>query len=67
MKVSRKPRHWILVVLALVWVIAAVVSFANFSGQPDPKWMRVLSVIMPTIVLLGIIYNNLLDKRESGS
>ncbi len=67
MKLSNKPRHWIVLILALFSTIVAVISFANFSGQPDPKWIKVLSLVMPTLVVLAVVYNISLDKKDPKS
>lgn len=64
MKLSKKPRHWIVLALAFGWTIVATISLVNFSGQPDPKWIKVLSLIMPSLVVLGLIYNLSIDKKD---
>ena len=66
MSISRKPRHWIALVMALATTIVAIISFADFSGEPAPRWRVISLMVGPTLTVLAIIYNLVLDGRGSG-
>jgi hypothetical protein len=67
MKISAKLRHRITLVPALTLFVVGVLSFADFSGQPAPRWREIL---LRTLVLLApatTTLNKVLDRRDSGS
>lgn len=41
MNLSKRPLVWIRLALALATTIAALVSFADFSGNAAPQWRRI--------------------------
>jgi hypothetical protein len=41
MNLSKRPLDWILLALALATFIAALISFADFSGNSAPQWRRI--------------------------
>ena len=64
MKLSRKPRHWIALVIALITAVVAVWNLADFSGDPVPKWRQMVSSIGAPLTLCAVIFNLVLDGQE---
>ena len=64
MKLSKKPRHWIALAIALATLILAVVRFLDFSGDPEPKWREVSTMIGTGVMMGFIVANFILDRQE---
>jgi hypothetical protein len=64
MKISRNARHWFPLPFALAWFVIALLAFADFSGEPAPRWREVSLVILPGIVFLFFFLNQFMDRRE---
>ena len=65
MAISRKPRHWIPIPLAVAWVVLAVIRFADFSGEPAPRWQEIALMVLAPVCLGLITLNLVLDWRRS--
>ena len=63
MKLSTKPRHWIALAIAVGTMAIGIVSFADFSGEPPPRWREVLMMVGPILTVVAIALNIALDKR----
>jgi hypothetical protein len=62
--ISRKARHGVAIVLAVAWMVVAVMAFADFSGKPAPRWREVSMKLGPAVVLAVIGLNRWLDGRD---
>jgi len=57
MPISRSPRHWISLALAVVWCVLAITQFLDFSGEPPPRWREIALTILAPLCLGLLIYD----------
>jgi hypothetical protein len=67
MKVSTKLRHWIALVAALATTVVSIIAFADFSGNPAPRWREIFMLVGPGLTLGMLTLNMALDKRDGKS
>ena len=64
MKISRRPRHWIAILLALATTVVAGIAFADFSGKPAPPWRNKVAInVGLALTALAGVGNYVLDRR----
>jgi hypothetical protein len=64
MNVSTKLRHRIALAIASAMLIVALLSFADFSGQPAPRWREILLGFFTILAPIVIFVNVVLDRRD---
>ncbi|BDS07380.1 hypothetical protein NT6N_24200 [Oceaniferula spumae] len=64
MNINNKSSYWVVLILAVGWIAVEVFSYVNYADEPDPKWTRLLSLVIQ-LILLGIVYSILKNKSDS--
>ena len=65
MALSRSPLRWLSVVLALALAVVAIMQFADFSGEPAPRWREIAMAILAPAVLCLLLYHVIQDARRA--
>ena len=64
MPISKKPRHWIALAIAVAALIFSVIQFADFSGEPPPAWRKFATLLSTGLLIPAIVYNLIKDGQK---
>jgi peptidoglycan/LPS O-acetylase OafA/YrhL len=66
MKVSRKPRHLVILGVAVVVLAVSLLRAFDFSGEAPPRWQQIVMMAGLPLMIALIAINVALDRREKG-
>jgi len=66
MKARKKPRHWIILGIAILVLAVSLLRALDFSGEAPPRWQQVIMMAGLPLLIALVFINVALDKREKG-
>jgi hypothetical protein len=64
MALSKKPRHWISLIIAIAAFAISLIQVFDFTGEAPPRWRATANSLLIPVVILLLVWNMVLDKDE---